>query len=188
MSFNNWLPEPSDFDNPTPALILWLQKNLQYYRELGDEDAINLFRTLLENAQKKNPMIIRSVDGRMFKTIQEYPAICTKQCPNAQCSSWGTITMEGKPCRNRVPTNEEIKHPQPEIIMRNTEAEDKAILQSIPRNSKLGSIMDRLEKIEEQVVLLEKEPEKAIELFHVIPRKPNFFKPRNPDGTETDEE
>jgi len=111
-----------------------------------------------------------------FIPPREYPEICDKRCPHVQCSSWGTPEMDGKPCRNRVPSNEELEHPQPEakiIIMRNMEAEDKAVLQSIPRNSKLGSIIDRLEKIEEQVSQvekLEKEPEKAMEFFPVIPK------------------
>jgi len=37
----------------------------------------------------------------------EYPETCDKSCPHVQCSSWGISEMQGRPCRNRVKTNEE---------------------------------------------------------------------------------
>jgi hypothetical protein len=150
-------------------------------RNLTEDDAIyvgNCVRTIQRGCEPETketlvPEILRFLSP-------EYPAICSKECPYVQCSSWGTPEMEGKPCRNRVPTNEELKHPQPETIQRNAEA----ILENIPRNSKLGSIMDRLEKIEEQVTILEKmdtEPQKAIERYHIFPKRPELCKPKRDD-------
>jgi len=40
---------------------------------------------------------------------EEYPEICDKTCPRTQCSSWGNPNAMGKPCRNIVPTTEQIK-------------------------------------------------------------------------------
>jgi hypothetical protein len=64
-----WYPTKEDFDNPTPALINWLQTNLMYYTDKGNTRAINLFTRLLEQAQAKNPVIIRSLDQPKKKTI-----------------------------------------------------------------------------------------------------------------------
>jgi len=146
-----------------------INKNLNENDALYVEDCVRMVQN--KRTPEEQEYFVQEV--LRFIPPPEYPEICDKRCPHVQCSSWGTPEMEGKPCRNRVPTNEEIKHPQPEIIMRNTEAEDQAVLQSIPRNSKLGSILDRLDVIEKQVSQVEKfdkEPEKAMELVHVIPK------------------
>jgi hypothetical protein len=40
---------------------------------------------------------------------ETYPEICSLECPHYQCSSYGSAQV-GKPCRNRTPTNEELKN------------------------------------------------------------------------------
>lgn len=59
--------------------------------------------------QAKAPVVIAKIPhGTIVDPLYGFPLICTKECSHTQCSSWGTNEMEGKLCRNRVPTNEEI--------------------------------------------------------------------------------
>jgi len=63
----------------------------------------------VERQADKPPVVIAKIPHpAIVDPTYGYPLICSKQCPHTQCSSWGTQEMEGKPCRNRVPTNEEV--------------------------------------------------------------------------------
>jgi hypothetical protein len=64
-----WYPSKEDFENPSPPYINWLQTNLIYYTDKGNTRAISLFKQLLEQAQAKNPVVIRSLDQPKKKTI-----------------------------------------------------------------------------------------------------------------------
>jgi len=50
--------------------------------------------------------------GTIIDPTTGFPLICNKECPHTQCSSWGTLEMEGEPCRNRTKTNDEISPPE----------------------------------------------------------------------------
>jgi hypothetical protein len=66
------------------------------------------------------------------RSIDEFPQICTKQCPHTQCSSWGTSAMENQLCRNKVPTNEQIKHSQTRAIDPNTKLKNDHVIPNRP--------------------------------------------------------
>lgn len=71
------------------------------------------FRGQLDQAHKAiqrqaEPIVIAEIPHpAIIDPLYGFPLICNKQCPHVQCSSWGTLEMEGKPCRNRVETNEQ---------------------------------------------------------------------------------
>ena len=53
----------------------------------------------------KQAMIKRNID---FRT-EPFPEICNMECAHKTCSSYGVPSMQGKPCRNTVRTNQDIK-------------------------------------------------------------------------------
>ena len=63
-----------------------------------------------EKCRQKLPPMNRSISfQRAWKPDHpRFPNVCSKACPHTQCSSWGTPETVGKPCRNRVKTNEEL--------------------------------------------------------------------------------
>lgn len=71
----------------------------------------------------------------------------------------------GKSCIYRTPTNEEIKRPEPQ--------------QRIAKST-LPELLDRLETVEKEVY----KRENSAKSVHVIPNRPSFCKPKNPDGSE----
>lgn len=68
------------------------------------------FRAMLETIEQKN----RAIPSESVSSTspESFPEICTTDCPHHQCSSWGTVEMQGKPCRNRVPKNPPSTLPQ----------------------------------------------------------------------------
>ena len=136
--------------------IITLASELERFKVIcGFTPAIQQFEESLKHYGREMGLLDHPAIERALNTIPQ------KTCGECEC---GTVE------RNME------KHPQ----QRNAEA----ILENIPRNSKLGSIMDRLEKIEEQVTILEKmdtEPQKAIELYHVFPKRPELCKPKRED-------
>jgi len=161
---------PEHFARPTVKHLEWLEKNLFFYEQKGNEKAVALFRSLSEDAKRKMGIVTRS--------IGDFPAICDKNCPHVQCSSWGNDDAIGKPCRNLVPTNEQLK-PQ----TRSTE-EEEIILQSIPRNSRLGRILDRLDALEKTMTEAEKIVKEPELHKHLVKGHPRFCEPKNPEREE----
>jgi len=75
----------------------------------------------------------------------EYPQTCTKECPHTQCSSYGTPEMEGKVCRNRVKTNQQI-----------LDETQNSVTQAVERAFK--PLNDRLDEIERQINVSDSPP------------------------------
>ena len=49
-----------------------------------------------------------TIELKPIEGTENYPEICTKDCPHTQCSSWGVPSMQGQPCRNRVAPNRSL--------------------------------------------------------------------------------
>jgi len=98
------------------------------------------------------------------RSLDEFPQICTKQCPHTQCSSWGNPPMENQLCRNIVLTTEQMKHAQTRTI----------------DNDKLNNLLARLETLEKEVVNAENSPKNE----HIFPNRPNLCKTKNPNGLD----
>jgi hypothetical protein len=49
-----------DFEHPTIELLRWLENNLSYYEQQGNEKASAIFQSLLEDARQKANIITRS--------------------------------------------------------------------------------------------------------------------------------
>jgi hypothetical protein len=163
-----------DFEHPSTELLHWLEQNLWYYEEHGDEKAVSVFRDLLEETRKNMHLVTRS--------LGDFPAICDKNCPHVQCSSWGNDDAIGKPCRNLVPTNEQLKQPQ----IRSTE-DAKEILESIPRNSRMGRILDRLDALEKTMTEAEKIVKEPELHRHLVKNRPRFCEPLSPQRRNEEE-
>ena len=62
-----------------------------------------------------NPISDAEIALRQIQRNTTFPEICTKECPHTQCSSWGIPEMQGKPCRNKTLTNEQIAENIPDL-------------------------------------------------------------------------
>ena len=151
-------------------------------KNLSEDDEVyisNCMRMVQNGCCEETKDVLIPEVLRFLSPETEYPEICSASCIHRTCPYYRTENF-GKTCKQRTPpTNEELK--EPKLVVRSTEAEDKAMLESIPRNSKYGQTLDRLEKIEEKIALLETEPEK---LFNVFPTRPNLCKPKSPTGEQ----
>jgi len=155
--------------NPTPEFCYFLESAISFYRDMGKEEEAESLKQLLTQMEEKIGMIVRG--------LEQPPEICDPDgCDRYQCSSHDNPQAWGFPCFYHVRTNEELKE-----LKRSIEAKEKAFLESVPRNSKFGEMLDRLQKIEEKIALLETEPEK---LFNVFPTRPNLCKPKSPTGEQ----
>jgi hypothetical protein len=207
-----------DFEHPTTELLHWLEENLFYYQEHNNEEAISVFRSLLQETKEKMGIITRSNEQTestqrpsgisymvqcalggsskpnsehpqeerassgfqamltassrtehprnvtLTRAIDEsqFPTLCNPMlCPPNYARHCSANTPEhfGEPCIYHTPTNEQIKHPEPE---------------------QRATLPELLETLETEVW----KAENSAKNEHIIPNKPNFFKPKNPDGSE----
>lgn len=56
----SYRPTAEEFEKPTPQLLSWLENSLSYYQRQGNEKAIAVFQSLLEDAKQKANIITRS--------------------------------------------------------------------------------------------------------------------------------
>jgi len=162
---------PEDFEHPNLTHLAWLEKNLVFYEQKGNKKAVALFRSLSEDAKQKMHLVTRS--------FEDFPQICTEQCTYVTCP-YRRPENYGQSCKQRTVPNEKLQQPQ-------TRSAEQAILESIPRNSRLGRILDRLDALEKAMTEAEqtvKEPELH---RHLIKDHPKFCEPKNPER-ERDEE
>jgi len=73
--------------------------------EINSDGSLSFPEQITEEKAPEQPLshVTRNVEF----TRPNYPEICNKDCPHTQCSSWGIASMQGKPCRNITPTNEQ---------------------------------------------------------------------------------
>ena len=151
-------------------------------KNLTDDDEVyvsNCMRMIQDECSEETEKVLVPEVLRFLSPETEYPETCTASCIHRTCPYYRSENF-GQPCKHRTPTNEERK--EPKLVVRSAEAEK--FLETIPRNSKYGQTLDRLEKIEEKIALLEAEPDKAIKLFHIVPTRPSLCKPKSPTGEQ----
>ena len=148
-------------------------------KNLSEDDEVyisNCMRMVQNGCCEETKDVLIPEVLRFLSPETEYPEICSASCIHRTCPYYRTENF-GKTCKQRTPpTNEEL---QEKLVIRSAEAEK--FLETIPRNSKYSQTLDRLQKIEEKIALLETEPEK---LFNIFPTRPNLCKPKSPTGEE----
>jgi hypothetical protein len=111
--------------------------------------------------QTDNVTLTRAIDESQF------PDFCNPmKCPPdyARHCSANRPENYGKRCVYKTLTTEEMKHPETRAI----------------DNNKLKNLLDRLEIVEKELRNAENSPKNE----HIIPSRPNFCKPKNPNGEE----
>ena len=145
-------------------------------KNLTDDDEVyvsNCMRMIQDECSEETEKVLVPEVLRFLSPETEYPETCTASCIHRTCPYY-RVENFGQPCKHRTPTNEELK--EPKLVVRSAEK----FLESIPRNSKFGELVDRLDRLEQKISEVEKHPE----LSPLIPKKPNFFKPKNPNGED----